>query len=316
MTKHKLVGYAVIILVSNFIHALHSPVMAQEQKFTGSRSEIVGYLYTRINQIVAKEGGPSLQTHIEKYPVLFAGFGSYCEFFLKNTRQDITRGSRLSERVYFKDVTRIEGFRNVPLQSENYGLHVYVGNKRYQINKWSGIATLAEHVKGGDCSRINENDLIYEWPAFHFKVMTGRGAAQWLEADLTSIIEFRYDKVKGALLFDQIQKEKNQSADVTDNRKSFQQLKEDARKKAELNGEERKEKRLQDQSERELNKRAEIFRTTVSEGDDSHCGLVIEVKDKVIKVQTAVGEYWLKRNQLYPPDTKPCNFLNGVYQDP
>jgi hypothetical protein len=43
---------------------------------------------------------------------------------------------------------------------------------------------------------------------------------------------------------------------------------------------------------------------------------VIEVKTPIAKVQTAVGELWMKVAQLYPAHTLPCRFVNRVYQNP
>jgi len=64
-----------------------------------------------------------------------------------------------------------------------------------------------------------------------------------------------------------------------------------------------------------LQKGAEAFRNKLEVGDTSHCGLVIEVKPPIAKIQTAIGEHWLKVKQLYPANTKPCRFVNGIYQD-
>lgn len=315
--KRKRVGMVVIILASNFILSFQSLVNAQEQNFTGSRKDITGYVQIRVNQIVGEEGGLSLQTRIEKYPVLLADFGTRCEFFLKNPKKDITQGSQLAERVYFKDVTRIQAFRGIPVNSDQYGVNIYVGNKRYQIRKWSGMASLAEHIHGGDCSKINQNDLSYDWPALHFKVITDRNTVQWLEADLTNIVEFANSKEKGSILYNEISKNaKKEAPAIPTPSKSFQKLKEEARQKAERSAVERKQKRMENAAQQQLKEGVAVYRANVSEGDDSHCGLIIEVKEKVIKVQSPVGEYWLKRNQLYPPDVKPCNFMNGVYQEP
>jgi hypothetical protein len=58
------------------------------------------------------------------------------------------------------------------------------------------------------------------------------------------------------------------------------------------------------------------FRQSLHVGSDSHCGLVIEVKGPVAKVQSMIGEVWLKTAQLYPKGEEGCRFVNGVYQDP
>jgi TPR repeat protein len=61
---------------------------------------------------------------------------------------------------------------------------------------------------------------------------------------------------------------------------------------------------------------AEPFRKALKTGDESHCGLVIEVKPPIAKVQTMVGEMWLKVEQLFPRGGESCKFHNGVYVDP
>ncbi|MEO6603932.1 MAG: tetratricopeptide repeat protein [Polyangiaceae bacterium] len=66
----------------------------------------------------------------------------------------------------------------------------------------------------------------------------------------------------------------------------------------------------------ETEKAGAEFRKNLKVGDDSHCGLVIEVKPPIAKVQTMIGEVWLKVEQLYAPGKADCRFRNGVYQDP
>ncbi|QSV45408.1 WG repeat-containing protein [Geobacter benzoatilyticus] len=51
-------------------------------------------------------------------------------------------------------------------------------------------------------------------------------------------------------------------------------------------------------------------------GDLTHCGMVIEVKPPIIKIQTMIGERWMKLDQIHPPNTVDCIFRNGVYQEP
>lgn len=61
-------------------------------------------------------------------------------------------------------------------------------------------------------------------------------------------------------------------------------------------------------------KEIKTFRTRLAEGQDTHCGMVIEVKPQLVKVQTVVGERWFRRDQLFRPyDNRPCHFINGVY---
>lgn len=58
------------------------------------------------------------------------------------------------------------------------------------------------------------------------------------------------------------------------------------------------------------------YRESLKEGQDSHCGLVIEVKKVVVSVQTMIGLIYIKRNQLYPPRMAECKFVNNVYSPP
>lgn len=67
--------------------------------------------------------------------------------------------------------------------------------------------------------------------------------------------------------------------------------------------------------QRETEARNISFRKTMKAGDESHCGLIVEVKKPIVQVQTMIGPMWLKINQLYVPGDKRCTFSNGVYQD-
>ena len=58
------------------------------------------------------------------------------------------------------------------------------------------------------------------------------------------------------------------------------------------------------------------FRAILTTGTDAHCGMVIEVKKPLVKVQTTIGEKWFRSNQMYPPGGPTCNFSNGLYQEP
>jgi TPR repeat protein len=66
----------------------------------------------------------------------------------------------------------------------------------------------------------------------------------------------------------------------------------------------------------ERNTEAAEFRKKLAVGNDSHCGLVIEVKPPIARIQTMIGEQWLKIEQLYPKGKQNCRWVNGVYQDP
>ena len=57
------------------------------------------------------------------------------------------------------------------------------------------------------------------------------------------------------------------------------------------------------------------FRAKVKLGDESHCGMIIDLKLPLVKVQTMVGERWYRLEQIYPRGNAPCQFYNNVYQD-
>lgn len=79
---------------------------------------------------------------------------------------------------------------------------------------------------------------------------------------------------------------------------------------------ERQEKLAQAELEKHKLKAAELFRQQAQPGDESHCGLIIEMKRPIAKVQLAQGEVWMKVSQLYPVGEATCHFVNGRYMEP
>lgn len=75
------------------------------------------------------------------------------------------------------------------------------------------------------------------------------------------------------------------------------------------------ENQIKRQQQMQREKLAKLFRKNISIGDDSHCGLVIEVKKPIVKIQTVSGEKWFKIKQLYPKGARPCRFINGQYSE-
>jgi hypothetical protein len=49
------------------------------------------------------------------------------------------------------------------------------------------------------------------------------------------------------------------------------------------------------------------LREHLVEGDDTNCGFVVQVKSKVVLVQTAADPRWFKKENLYMPGTKTCS---------
>lgn len=64
----------------------------------------------------------------------------------------------------------------------------------------------------------------------------------------------------------------------------------------------------------EFQKKIIEFRSQIKLGDESHCGMIIEVKQPLVKIQSIIGERWFKIEQIYPAHGAPCNFVNNKYQ--
>lgn len=62
----------------------------------------------------------------------------------------------------------------------------------------------------------------------------------------------------------------------------------------------------------------QAFRKSLKVGTETHCGLVLSINGPVAVVQAPapIGQYGLKIDQLYPAGLAPCQFYNGIYQDP
>lgn len=61
--------------------------------------------------------------------------------------------------------------------------------------------------------------------------------------------------------------------------------------------------------------RVEAWRKKVTLGSETHCGMVVDAKAPLIKVQTSIGEKWFQTAQLYPVGEKQCMFKQGQYQE-
>lgn len=59
--------------------------------------------------------------------------------------------------------------------------------------------------------------------------------------------------------------------------------------------------------------RLDAWRKKISPGSDTHCGMAIETKAPLLKVQTSIGEKWFKLAQVYPKGEKQCVFKDGEY---
>ena len=70
-----------------------------------------------------------------------------------------------------------------------------------------------------------------------------------------------------------------------------------------------------DQKKKANEMSAVSLRVNLEVGSDTHCGMVIEIKKSIAKIQTSEGEKWLKLAQIYPAGSADCRFVNGVYQE-
>ncbi len=48
------------------------------------------------------------------------------------------------------------------------------------------------------------------------------------------------------------------------------------------------------------------FRERLQEGDETHCGFVVEVKSKVVLIQTPGQVRWFRKGNVYRPEDKRC----------
>jgi hypothetical protein len=61
---------------------------------------------------------------------------------------------------------------------------------------------------------------------------------------------------------------------------------------------------------------ANDFRSKLGIGDETHCGMVVEMKLPIVKVQSPAGEKWLKLAQLFPPGAIPCQYVKASRAEP
>lgn len=97
--------------------------------------------------------------------------------------------------------------------------------------------------------------------------------------------------------------------DIFPNRSAYEK-----KQKEEREAEEREAKKRQARESEERAYAAQ-YRKKLSVGDETHCGMVIERKDPIIKIQSVAGEKWLKLSQIYPPGFRGCRFINGQYAE-
>ncbi len=102
--------------------------------------------------------------------------------------------------------------------------------------------------------------------------------------------------------------------DIFPDRATFENevKRQEASRVAERKAEERESKLRQARESQERAYAAQL-RKKLSVGDETHCGMVIERKGSIVKIQTIAGEKWLKMTQIYPPGMRGCRFYNGQY---
>ena len=55
------------------------------------------------------------------------------------------------------------------------------------------------------------------------------------------------------------------------------------------------------------------YRLELKPGDESNCGLVVDVKRPIVNIQSMNGLVWLKIDEIYPVGMVGCQFLNNVH---
>lgn len=55
------------------------------------------------------------------------------------------------------------------------------------------------------------------------------------------------------------------------------------------------------------------FRKSLAVGDQSNCGLVIDVKKPIVQVQSKEGLLWVKIDEIYPNGLADCQIVEGNY---
>jgi hypothetical protein len=131
-----------------------------------------------------------------------------------------------------------------------------------------------------------------------------------------------YDKAQLAVFLGKYWEPKRASYEEDQSRKREAEAKQkeaEARWKAEAPERERVAREAAERERRAaevVQAATQAFRRHLSVGDETHCGLVVEVKPPIAKIQTADGEKWLKIAQVYPQGMAPCRFFNHVYVEP
>ena len=97
----------------------------------------------------------------------------------------------------------------------------------------------------------------------------------------------------------------NERARINEHNRHVEQYRLDLEERAKMNEALRKESEA----------RATSFRKALRPGGQSHCGMIIEVKKPIVQIQTMIGPFWLKVDQIYPPGEHRCLFENGVYKE-
>jgi hypothetical protein len=172
--------------------------------------------------------------------------------------------------------------------------------------------------KNALCASANLDKYTYHF-AWRFGVSPSRGDKtkdlfvsiehnEYLKKKETSNIKYYYKTLANADA--ELESHNKAQAD-----KEAQKLKMEQQEIAQRKKREADAFALQQKRDAANDKRNKEFRLHVKEGDETHCGLVIETKKNIISVQSQIGQVWLRRDQIYLPGTHGCQFFNGVYHD-
>lgn len=94
-----------------------------------------------------------------------------------------------------------------------------------------------------------------------------------------------------------------------------ERLAQEERERAARLAEAEAQRKAEEAARRKEAARLQDFRARLTTGMQTHCGMAITIRDAVVEIQTMVGPYWLRRDQVFPPGARGCQFFNGVYQE-
>jgi hypothetical protein len=222
-------------------------------------------------------------------------------------------------KPYFSDfkVVFVPRFDN----QENARARVYPTGS-WSVKSWDKLRELA-----GVCASVSEdkNTFYFSWlfEANKIGAFVSIRTGESLKSSEDSIIRQYYkDHINEIASIEEMRLKRE--AETKKNEARYQE--EEKRYKIELDEQVKqyaenvvRQKRIhanEQKAKKEQQKHLIGFRKNLKSGDDSHCGLIIDVKANIVLVQTMSGQLWIKKQDVYPPNQEQCRFMNGEYVPP